>query len=117
MRLRPVARVAALAIAAFLGLAAAAGGLTAHYAGFITPGQGSFLASIELVTMVVFGGMAAGLALGTRAGLAQLRPGLYFPHLLPFGMPSATDFSLALLILVLLFRPQGLFGERIIERL
>jgi branched-chain amino acid transport system permease protein len=39
--------------------AAIAGGLTAHYSGFITPGKASFFHSIELVTMVVFGGMAS----------------------------------------------------------
>ncbi len=51
--------------------------------------------------LVVFGGMAAGLAFGTHTGLNQLQPGLYLPHPLPFGMPSAADFTLALLILVL----------------
>lgn len=51
--------------------------------------------------LVIFGGLAVGLAFGTHAGLTQLQPGLYLPHLLPFGMPSATDFTLALLLLVL----------------
>ena len=40
-------------------LAALAGALTAHYAGFITPAKASFLHSVELVIMVVFGGMAS----------------------------------------------------------
>jgi branched-chain amino acid transport system permease protein len=40
-------------------LAAFAGSLTAHYSGFITPGKVGFLHSIELVTMVVFGGLAS----------------------------------------------------------
>jgi branched-chain amino acid transport system permease protein len=39
--------------------AAVAGALTAHYAGFITPARASFLHSVELVIMVVFGGMAS----------------------------------------------------------
>ena len=51
--------------------------------------------------LVVFGGMLAGLVLGKHADLTQLHAGLYVPHLLPFGMPSAKDFTLALLILVL----------------
>ncbi len=51
--------------------------------------------------LVIFGGLAVGLAFGTHTGLTQLQPGLYLPHLLPFGMPSATDFTLALLLLVL----------------
>lgn len=39
--------------------AAFAGGLTAFYSGFISPTKASFLHSVELVTMVVFGGMAS----------------------------------------------------------
>jgi branched-chain amino acid transport system permease protein len=39
--------------------AAVAGSLTAHYSGFITPAKVGFLHSIELVTMVVLGGMAS----------------------------------------------------------
>jgi branched-chain amino acid transport system permease protein len=39
--------------------AAAAGALTAHYAGFMTPAKASFMHSVELVIMVVFGGMAS----------------------------------------------------------
>lgn len=40
-------------------IAALAGALTAHYSGFITPAKASFLHSVELVIMVVFGGMAS----------------------------------------------------------
>ncbi len=39
--------------------ASVAGSLAAHYSGFITPSKVTFLHSIELVTMVVFGGMAS----------------------------------------------------------
>ncbi|MGB5079898.1 MAG: branched-chain amino acid ABC transporter permease, partial [Burkholderiales bacterium] len=39
--------------------AAIAGALTAHYSGFITPSKATFFHSIELVTMVVLGGMAS----------------------------------------------------------
>ena len=39
--------------------ASIAGSLAAHYSGFVTPGKVTFLHSIELVTMVVFGGMAS----------------------------------------------------------
>lgn len=39
--------------------AAIAGGLTAFYSGFVTPTRASFMHSVELVTMVVFGGMAS----------------------------------------------------------
>ena len=36
-----------------------AGSVAAHYAGFISPAKVSFFHSIELVTMVVFGGLAS----------------------------------------------------------
>ena len=50
--------------------AATAGALAAHYSGFITPAKASFLHSIELVTMVVFGGMAS--TFGAVVGAAVL---------------------------------------------
>jgi branched-chain amino acid transport system permease protein len=40
-------------------LASVAGSLFAHYSSFITPDEASFIHSIELVTMVVLGGMAS----------------------------------------------------------
>jgi SulP family sulfate permease len=46
-------------------------------------------------------GSLVGLALGTHEGLDQMRIGVYLPKLLPFGLPSGTDFSFALLVLVL----------------
>ncbi len=51
--------------------------------------------------VVVFGGIAAGLLLGTREGLSDLSVGFNLPEILPFGFPSGADFSLALLVLVL----------------
>ncbi len=46
-------------------------------------------------------GSLVGLALGTHEGLDQMHIGVYLPKLLPFGLPSGTDFSFALLVLVL----------------
>lgn len=51
--------------------------------------------------LVVFGGMAVGLAVGTHEGFGQLHLGFYVPQILPFGFPSGADFTLALLMLVL----------------
>ncbi len=51
--------------------------------------------------LVVVGGIAVGLILGTHEGFRQLRPGLNLPELLPFGIPSGSDFTFALLVLVL----------------
>jgi branched-chain amino acid transport system permease protein len=50
-------KVRAFVVAAMLG--SFAGSLFAHYVGFITPQVSSFMHSIELVTMVVVGGMAS----------------------------------------------------------
>ena len=51
--------------------------------------------------LVVLGGLGLGLVFGTHAGFDKLRFGIYMPKLLPFGFPTGTDFSLALLVLVL----------------
>ena len=51
-------------------LAAIAGSLFAHYNGYITPSKADFFHSIELVTMVVLGGMAS--TFGAVVGAAVL---------------------------------------------
>jgi branched-chain amino acid transport system permease protein len=84
-------------------LAALAGGLTAHYAGFITPAKATFLHSIELVTMVVFGGMAS--TFGAVAGAAVLT-------LLPQFLTALKDYEMvvfgAVLMFTMIFMPRGL---------
>jgi branched-chain amino acid transport system permease protein len=93
-------------LAAFVlsaALAALAGALSAHYAGFITPSRASFLHSIELVTMVVFGGMAS--TLGAVLGAAVLTT-------LPQLLAVFKDYELvalgALMMLTMIFMPRGL---------
>jgi sulfate permease, SulP family len=51
--------------------------------------------------VVVGAGLLTGILFGTHEGLSQLQPGFYQPRLLPFGLPSAGDFTFALLVLVL----------------
>lgn len=52
--------------------------------------------------LVVVGiGLIIGLLLGTREGFERLQPGIYLPSFLPFGWPAKTDFSFALLVLVI----------------
>jgi branched-chain amino acid transport system permease protein len=84
-------------------LAAAAGALTAHYSGFITPAKASFLHSIELVTMVVFGGMAS--SLGAVLGAAVLTT---LPQLLTVFKEYEMVLLGAVLMLTMIFMPQGL---------
>jgi SulP family sulfate permease len=51
--------------------------------------------------MIVFGGLIFGLVFGTREGLDNLKIGFSLPEVLPFGWPTAADFTFALLALVL----------------
>jgi branched-chain amino acid transport system permease protein len=82
--------------------AAIAGVLTAHYAGFITPSKASFLHSVELVIMVVFGGMAS--VWGAVIGAAVLT-------LLPQFLTVFKDYEMmvfgAVLIATMVFFPRG----------
>lgn len=84
-------------------LAALAGALTAHYAGFITPAKASFLHSVELVIMVVFGGMAS--VFGAVVGAAVLT-------LLPQLLTVLKDYEMmvfgAVLVATMVLFPQGL---------
>ena len=58
--------------------------------------------------MIVGLGIAVGLLLGTREGLAAIRPGFYLPRLLPLGIPRGVDFTVALLALVVPQAPMTL---------
>ncbi len=94
-------KVSAFVISAVF--AAVAGSLTAHYAGFITPSKVTFLHSIELVTMVVLGGMAStfGAVVGAAVltTLPQLLTALKEYEMVVFG---------AVLMLTMIFMPRGL---------
>ena len=84
-------------------LAALAGAITAHYAGFITPAKASFLHSVELVIMVVFGGMAS--VFGAVVGAAVMT-------LLPQLLTVLKDYEMmvfgAVLVVTMVLFPQGL---------
>jgi branched-chain amino acid transport system permease protein len=54
--------------------ASVAGSLNAHFSGFIAPSKVTFLHSIELVTMVVFGGMASIFGAVVGAGVLTVMP-------------------------------------------
>ncbi len=83
--------------------AAVAGALTAHYAGFITPAKASFMHSVELVIMVVFGGMAS--IFGAVVGAVVLTT---LPQLLTvFKDYEMTVFG-AVVIATMVFFPQGI---------
>ena len=83
--------------------AAVAGSLAAHYAGFITPAKVTFFHSIELVTMVVFGGMAS--TFGAVVGAAVLTT-------LPQALTVFREYEMvvfgAVMMLTMIFMPKGL---------
>ena len=83
--------------------AALAGSLAAFYAGFITPTKVTFFHSIELVTMVVFGGMAS--TFGAVVGAAVLTT-------LPQALTLLKEYEMvvfgAVMMLTMIFMPQGL---------
>ena len=79
------------------------GSLLAHYVGFITPQLSGFFHSIELVTMVVVGGMAS--TYGAVVGAAILT---VLPQLLStFEGYELVVFGL-ILMLSMIFMPKGL---------
>lgn len=80
-----------------------AGSLYAHYSLFLTPDEASFFRSIELVTMVVLGGMAStyGALVGAAilTALPQLIAGFEDYEMMIFGL---------VLMLTMIFMPKGL---------
>lgn len=84
-------------------VAAVMGSLTAHYLGFITPGVASFHKSVELVTMVVVGGMASIWGSVVGAALMSLLPDL----LARFEGFETVTVGL-ILVVTMIFLPRGI---------
>lgn len=83
--------------------ASAVGSMMAHYIGFITPQVSSFFHSIELVTMVVVGGMASTYGAVLGAAILTMLPQL----LTKFEGYEMIVFGL-ILMLTVIFLPRGL---------
>ncbi|MBT4932440.1 MAG: branched-chain amino acid ABC transporter permease [Rhodospirillaceae bacterium] len=71
-----VARYKSLVFVVSAVFASIAGSLYAHYSGFLTPSEADFFHSIELVTMVVLGGMASVFGAVVGAAVLTLLPQL-----------------------------------------
>lgn len=71
-----VTRYKALVFVVSAVFASIAGSLFAHYSGFLTPSEADFFHSIELVTMVVLGGMASIFGAVVGAAVLTLLPQL-----------------------------------------
>ena len=112
-----LAQTKATAFAVSAGFTGLAGGLLAHRIGFLAPDAFTLLLSIQLLLMVVVGG------LGSLHGVIY---GAIFIGLLPQGIAVLRDFLPAavgqlpglepgifglILVLFLLFEPEGIYGR------
>lgn len=88
--------------------AGVAGGLYAHFVSYINPQQFSFLRSIEIVVMVIVGGMGNTIGVIIAATLLTILP----EALRPIAEYRMVIYSL-LLVIIMITRPQGLFGKSI----
>lgn len=88
---------------AFAGLG---GALYAHQITFISPNDFGFMKSIELLCMLVLGGM--GSLVGVVAGTITLTA---IPEILRFASEYRMVTYGTVLIFMMVFRPQGLFGK------
>ncbi|HWP97781.1 MAG TPA: branched-chain amino acid ABC transporter permease [Syntrophomonadaceae bacterium] len=97
-------KVLSFVMGAFLG--GLGGGLYAHYMYYITPQNFDFARSIEILNMVVLGGMGSipGVMLG--AGILTVAP-----ELLRVVADYRMLFYGALLVVLMIFRPNGLLGD------
>ena len=109
-------KVLAFTLAAFF--AGIAGGLYAHFKQYINPEGFNFLKSVDIVTMVILGGMGSTVGVVIAAILLTILPEVlrtvadypFLPHWLgPLLANRMIPYSL-LLIILMLTRPQGLFG-------
>ncbi len=98
-------KVLAFVMGAFF--AGVAGGLFAHFLSYLNPSSFTFIKSIEVIAMVVLGGM------GSISGSVMAAIVL---TLLPEVLRSVKDFRMVIyalmLIVLMITRPQGLMGTR-----
>jgi branched-chain amino acid transport system permease protein len=98
-------KVTAFVVGSFF--AGIAGGLFAHFLTYLHTNSFTFMRSIEIIVMVVLGGMGSITGSVAAAGILTVLPELLRP-LKEFRMVIYS----ALLIVLMLTRPQGVFGDR-----
>jgi branched-chain amino acid transport system permease protein len=112
-------KVRSFVIAAFF--AGLAGGIFAHYQSIVNPGSFTFVKSMEIVVMIVAGGLGSTTGAVVAAVLLTLLPEglrtLFSVLDLPSDIASRVDQVRmpvygGLLIVMMLFRPQGIFGTK-----
>ncbi|MBE2219815.1 MAG: branched-chain amino acid ABC transporter permease [Ignavibacteria bacterium] len=99
-------KVTAFVIGAFF--AGVAGGLYAHFLQYINPEDFNFLRSVEIVAMVILGGMGSTFGVVLAAIILTV-----LPELLRDVQQYRMIIYALLLIIMMLLRPQGLFGIKL----
>lgn len=102
-------KVIAFVMGAFF--AGIAGGLYAHFIQYINPEDFNFLKSVEIVAMVILGGMGSTIGVVIAAIILTI-----LPELLRDIQEYRMIIYALLLIIMMLVRPQGLFGVRISKK-
>ncbi len=104
------AKVRAFIVSSFF--AGVAGSIFAHYVAFLSPSSFMFNRSVDAVIMVVLGGMGSLSGSIIAAAVVTILPELLRPLQEITGVDlRMVIYSLALILLMIL-RPQGLFGNR-----
>lgn len=103
-------KVRAFVLSSFF--AGVAGALFAHFTNFINPSSFTFLQSVNVVIMVVLGGMGSMTGSIAAAILITALPEALRPLQELTGVDLRMVIYSLLLILVMILRPQGLFGNR-----
>jgi branched-chain amino acid transport system permease protein len=110
---KDVAKFKLIAFVISAAVASIGGSIYAYYITFIDPTSFTIMESIFILSIVIIGG--AGNLKGSIAGAAFL---IFVPEMLRFiGMPSSIAANIRqifyglLLVLFMMFRPQGLLGE------
>ena len=93
-------------------VAGVAGGLYAHHFTGITPGYFDFMKSVEIVIMVVLGGMGSVSGSILAAFLLTLLPEALRPLQNWTGVDLRMVIYSFILILMMLLRPKGMFGRK-----
>ena len=87
-------------------LAGLGGGLYAHFLGYVNPSDFGFLKSVDMLSMVVLGGL--GSIAGSVVGASILTAA---PEFLRFMSQYRMLVYGALLVVLMVFRPNGLLGR------
>jgi branched-chain amino acid transport system permease protein len=115
-------KVSAFVVGSFF--AGIAGALYAHFKAFITPEGFNFFRSVDVVVIVILGGMGSTVGVTVAAVLLTILPeglrSLAHTQFVPPAYQGLLENRLILysllLIILMLTRPQGLFGDRIVSR-